>query len=63
MMRVEESVLNFQLSFSNISLTYTQDTGQIQVEQNNIIINQNNETNKKLALESPKIEFSIFDLT
>lgn len=38
----------FQLSFSNISLTYTQDTGQIQVEQNNIIINQNNETNKKL---------------
>lgn len=38
----------FELSFSNISLTYTQDTGQIQVEQNNIIINQNNETNKKL---------------
>ena len=50
----------FQLSFSNISLTYTQDTGQIQVEQNNIIINQNNETNKKLD-EQNKTSKGIFE--
>lgn len=37
-----------QLSFSNISLAYSLSAEDIQVEQNDIIINQNNQTNQKL---------------
>lgn len=37
-----------ELSFSNISLAYSLSADDIQVEQNDIIINQNNQTNQKL---------------